>query len=761
MTVVILLFSFCYNELTTDRHQENKENGYLLINSNGEHSFGINMPGVLSYHLDSSVFEIKKTVRMASFWEQPVLKSEKSDPLKSKILFVDGDFFELFTYHPVSGDLDMALQDPKSMVITEKFASRLFGSTDVIGETIMLNNEHPLVITAIVREPGNNTFLDFEALISMEGRKIIQPNPGEFTNWNWWNFNTFILTDKDFDQQTIEEKIRNVFIDHSQSDNSFKDIGIVSLQDIYFSKIESGWQHHFRIGNKQQVIVLALVAFLILLIAIINFINISSSQYLGRLKQAGIQKILGASKFQIIQQVLFESTMLFVFSAWIGIIFTEIIQLYISQYLEIQLISGIIFSPTILFLIIGLSTIIGILSSLPTAYLISSSKSIDNLKSAFSLKANKSVLRSILVVTQFAIAIILIGFTLLVQKQIRFGISNLGYEKENIVGIKFTQQLYGKSEILKKELLDQAFINNVSMTQFFPGKDLSYWGLNAEINGESKQVGFIIFDADQAFFDMLNIKSIDGRIFSDDLSTDKNKAVVNEAFLRANNITDPIGIELFAMEDTYFEIIGIIEDFHFESVNKEIGPLLINNSGNASVCLVNMQSHDFNVLRSNMENLREICHKLSPDFPVEIRFMDQAVENMYKSEIRFRRIFTLFSSSAIFISCLGILALSIFVCNIKTKEIGIRKTFGASVRSIFNMLNREFTHSVIIAFSIACPISWYLMQQWLKGFSYQTEISWWIFAISGFIAMGIAFLSVSWQSYRSARKNPVDILRYE
>jgi putative ABC transport system permease protein len=453
--------------------------------------------------------------------------------------------------------------------------------------------------------------------------------------------------------------------------------------------------------------------------------------------------------------------MLFIFSAWTGIIFTEIIQIYLSQYLEIQLISGIIFSPTILFLIISISIIIGILSSLPTAYLIGSSKSIDNLKSTFSVKASKSTLRNILVVAQFSIAIILIGFTVLVQKQIHFGIINLGYEKENIVGIKFTHQLYGKSEVLKKDLMDQAFVNNVSMTQFFPGKDLSYWGLETEIRGEKKQVYFNKFDADQAFFDMLNIKSINGRIFSDNLSTDKNKAVVNEAFLKANNITDPIGIELYAMEDTNFEIIGIIEDFHFEPVSKEIGPLLINNSGNASICLVNMQSHDFNVLRSNLESIRKICHNLSPDFPVEIRFMDQAVENMYRSEIRFRRIFTLFSSSAIFISCLGILALSVFVCNIKTKEIGIRKTFGASVRSIFNMLNREFARSVIIAFSIACPVSWYLMQQWLKGFSYKTELSWWIFALSGLIAMGVAFLSVIWQSYRSARKNPVDVLRYE
>ncbi len=316
-------------------------------------------------------------------------------------------------------------------------------------------------------------------------------------------------------------------------------------------------------------------------------------------------------------------------------------------------------------------------------------------------------MRSILVVSQFSIAIILIGFTILIQKQIHFGISNLGYEKENIIGIRFTRQLYGKSEVLKKSLLDQSFVNEVSMTQFFPGKELNYWGLETEIYGERKQVYFNIFDADHEFFEMLDIKILNGRIFSDDLSTDKNKAVVNEAFLTANDISDPIGIKLFGWNDTQFEIIGIIEDFHFESINREIGPLLINNSGNASICLVNMHSNDFNVLRSNMNSLRDICHDLSPDFPVEIHFMDQAVENMYRSEIRFRRIFTLFSSSAIFISCLGILALSIFVCNIKTKEIGIRKTFGASVRSIFNMLNQEFARWVIIAFSIACPMCFY------------------------------------------------------
>jgi len=760
MAVVILLSSYCYHELTTDKFQKNKGKAFLLINQGENASIGINTPGVLSEFLDSSTFEIQNTVRMAGFWEAPVVKAGSTGPFKSDILFTDSDFFDVFTYKVIKGNLSSALNDPKSIVLIKSEAERLFGKTDIVGEMVILNNQHLFFVSAVIEEPASNSFLKFGGLVPMSSRSNILDNGEEFTNWGWWNFQTFILTRENPVAKQIEDNIENIFIDHSGREAGSEHIRLLPLADIYFSKIESGWMDYIHIGNKQQVSILAMVAFLILLIAIINFINISSSQYFDRLKQAGLQKLMGASRSHVVRNILLESFLLFFLSAWIAIVIAEIAQVYLNQYLGIQFVSGVLFSPGFLMLTLSFTAIISIIASLSPALIIARSRPVDNLKKTVRLRTKKSTLRSVFVISQFTIAIILICFTILVQKQINFGINNLGFKKENIVGIKLTPQLSDKKEVLKKELLDQTYVKKLSFTQYFPGRDLSYWGMDMDIHGEDKQVSFYTFDADGEFFEMLNLESVKGRLYSKNLITDKNKAVVNETFLKTHNIIDPIGI-LFNVWGSEFEIIGVVKDFHFESVNRPIEPLLIKNTGNASFNLVNIQSTDFNEIQSTISELKEICYNLSPDFPVEFRFMDLAVENMYQSEVRFRRIFTLFAGCAIFISCLGILALSIFVCQNKTKEIGIRKTYGATIRNIFSMLNQEFIRWIVIAFLISGPASWYIMYKWLEVFSYKTDISWWIFAVSGSIALGIALLSVSWQTYRSARKNPVEVLRYE
>ena len=472
--------------------------------------------------------------------------------------------------------------------------------------------------------------------------------------------------------------------------------------------------------------------------------------------------MMGASRLHVVRNILLESFLLFFLSAWVAIIIAEIAQVYLNQYIGIQFISGVLFSPMFLLITLSFAALISIIASLSPALIIARSRPVDNLKKTVRLKTNRSTLRSVFVISQFTIAIILICFTILVQKQIHYGINSLGFEKANIIGIKYTPQLSEKKEALKKELQGQAYVNKISQTQYFPGRDLSHWGMEIDFHGEPQHVSFYTFDADADFFEMLNLEPAKGRLFSKDLITDKNKAVVNEAFLKTHNISDPIGVIFFnAWGGGEFEIIGVVKDFNFESVDRPIEPLIIKNSGNASFALVNIQGSEFNNISSTISGLKEICNNLSPDFPVEMRFMDLAVENMYQSEVRFRRIFTLFAGCAIFISCLGILALSIFVCQNKTKEIGIRKTYGATIRNIFKMLNQEFVRWVAIAFLISTPVAWYIMNQWLERFSYKTDISWWIYVVAGSIALGIALLSVSWQTYRSARKNPVDVLRYE
>ena len=360
---------------------------------------------------------------------------------------------------------------------------------------------------------------------------------------------------------------------------------------------------------------------------------------------------------------------------------------------------------------------------------------------------------------QFCAAIILITFTLLVQKQIKYGTDGLGYNDENTIAIKLTKQL--KKEVLKDKLGSLSNIERISLTQFYPGKPISNWGLTLPIDGEDKDIKFSIFDADAAFLDMMDIELVSGRFYTDTTLADENKVLINESFLKEYEIENLSDISISGWSGKMLEAVGVIKDFHYKSKNHAIGPLVIKNTGYASYCLVEISSQQFADLSTTVEEIKEISAQLSPDFPVEISFMDQAVEKMYQSEIMFQRTFTFFAGCAIFISCLGILALSLFASQRRTKEIGIRKVNGAHVEDILLLLNKDFIRWVMIAFVIATPIAWFSMTSWLESFAYKTEISWWIFMVGGGIALLIALFTVSWQSWSAARRNPVEALRNE
>jgi putative ABC transport system permease protein len=281
------------------------------------------------------------------------------------------------------------------------------------------------------------------------------------------------------------------------------------------------------------------------------------------------------------------------------------------------------------------------------------------------------------------------------------------------------------------------------------------------MDGEKKKVDFDTFSADANFFELMGLQLSRGRFYSNDLSSDKGKIIVNEAFLRELKMSNPLGGNISMRADRNYEIVGVIKDFHFKSIAQPITPLVIRNDSYSSYCLVNLQSADFKSFNSAIQNLKTAAAGLSPSFPVELIFFEQAVENMYQSELMFRRIFFLFSGCAIVICCMGILAMSLTACKRRVKEIGIRKVNGAKVKEVMTMLNKDFVKWVAIAFIIATPISWFAMHKWLEDFAYKTNLSWWIFALAGVLALGISLLTVTWQSWRAATRNPVEALRYE
>ncbi len=754
LTLVIFLSAFCYSELTTDNFHENGDNVFLYLPSDDR----IYTPGVLKDNIDIKVPGVEYSVRIAGTWEPPVFQAENREPLASDLLFADKDFFKLFTYNVVEGDPEAALKEPMTIVLTETLAYKLFGPEKAVGKILKLNNSKELTVKAIITEPDANSCLAFSAVSSMSTQKIIQGEGGEFTEWGWCDFQTFLLLNKETDPVRAEKTILEIIPEDFQKE--YESAKLVPLNKVYFSKFMLFGNDYLVNGDKRKVMILVLVALLVLIIALVNFINISSSQWLEKIKQTGVRKIIGARQSGILFSILFESFIFFLAALLIAFYLVNMINPFIYRY------TGIYYNPELTsspyFILASLASIIilsSILSIIP-ALKISYSKAIDNLQNTASSGKSNFSYRGVLVTVQFSIAIVLIAFTVLVQKQVRFGSTNLGLNQENIIVIKLTPQLNEKKDVLKELLMEKPAVGGVSFTQFYPGNDISQWSVGLDLDGEKKKLNFDTFSADAAFFGITGLHLASGRFYTDDFSLDKEKVLVNETFVREHNIINPLGIR-FQMGKRTFEIIGVIKDFHFQSVSQPIVPLVIRNESYASYCLVKLRAVTLSSLNSVIQDLKEIVIQLSPSFPVEISFFDQAVGNMYLSELRFQRTFSLFAGCAIIICCLGIFTMSLFSCQRRTKEIGIRKINGAGPAEVMALLNKDLVILVIIAFVIATPVAWYSMHKWLQGFAYRTEISWWIFALAGLLALGIALFTVTWQTWRAATRNPIEALRYE
>ncbi len=757
LALVIILSVYSYSELTTDHFHKNGDRVYLYADLN-DNMF---MPGILKDQIDLNIPEIESSVRLAGADETPVFQVGDGDLVTSDIVFADDNFFKFFTYQAIEGNLETALKEPMTIVLAKPLAEKLFGRERALGKSIKLNNDKELTVSAVIDEPRANSCLSFSSITSIATRKIVQPDNGEFINWGWHNFLTFTLLKQGAKPNETTPKIASLFPKNEQNPEDHSKLKLTPLKQIYFSKFSLLGDTYLRNGDKRKIMILVMVAALVLMIALVNFINISSSQWLDKIRQTGVLKVIGASKSTILKNVLSEAFILFLVSLFLAILFVVFLLPSISNYTGIHFNGQLFYTSSFLIISIIGVFILSMVFSLIPALRISSSKAVDNLKKIVEQGSSNSLIRGVLVTTQFVIAIVLIAFTILVQKQVYFG-SNLGFIQENIIGIKLSSQLNDQKEVLRKILEEKPSIKEISFTQFFPGKSFSkWWGIEANTDGEKKELGFNTFCADADFAKMLGLELKSGRFYTNDLSTDKNKVVVNETFIRENKITNPIGLKLIKSATKSYEIIGVVKDFHFKSVNSPIDPLVIRNDPAASVCLISLKTTDFNSLHKTIQEIKAAATNLSPSFPVEINFLDQAIQNMYQSELQFRRTFSLFAGCAILICCLGILALSLFASQRRTKEIGIRKVNGAKVSEVLAVLNKDFVKWVAIAFVIAIPIAWYAMNKWLESFAYKTTLSWWIFALSGILALGIALLTVSWQSWKAATRNPVEALRYE
>jgi putative ABC transport system permease protein len=758
LTLVIILSVYSYSELTTDNFHENGKEVFLL-NKNPDRG-GIYTPFVLTETINGKIPGVKSIVRLTSAWDAVVFQAQDKDPLVSDLAFTDKEFFALFSYTPSEGNLKTALNEPFSLVVSESLSAKLFGNESAIGRTVKYNNDRIFTITAVFKEQEKNTCFHFNAATSIESMKILQPNPGQFTEWGWNNFQTFFFLEKKQNPNNIIRSMLQFIPEERDERKRYSEAGLIPLREIYFSKL---WvfNNYMVFGNIKKTVTLLMVAMLVLLTALVNFINISSSQWRERIRQFGVMKVIGASRILITREVVAESFIFFLTALIIAIQLSSSVSPVIRNYTGIIFNNRIIGSPGLLILSVLIVFILSIVISIIPAIRISGSYAIDNLRKTLLKGKTRYSLNGTLVTIQFTVAIALIAFTILVQKQVSYGTSSLGINQDNIIGIKLTPQLAAKRNVLRSAFENEPLIDKVSFSQYYPGKLISSWGLDMDLHGEKKRVFFDTFCADGNFFSLMGLQLISGRLYSDSLSTDKNKVIVNESFLKKYNISDPAGLKFYTFSGNSAEIIGVIRDFHHKPLNTEIVPLAIRNEGDYSYCTVHFTSNNFAALSKTTEKIKKIVSDISPSFPVEVSFMDNAIQNMYNSELLFRRAFMLLAACALVISCLGILAMSVSASQKRVKEIGIRRVNGAAVYEIMLMLNSDLVKWVIISFMLSSFIAWYFMNLWLRSYAYKTPVSWWIFAVSGLTALFIALVTVSWQTWRAAMKNPVEALRYE
>jgi len=758
LALVIILSVYSYSELTTDNYHKNNKRLYVYSDLSSENK-SLHTPAVLKDQIDLDVPDVESSVRVAGTWGEPIFQVENRDPITSDMITADPDFFKLFTYNAVEGNLETSLKEPLTVALAEPLARKLFGNEPVLGKTIKINNNQLLTVSAVFKQPKANSSMSFSSITSIATRKIVYPNKG-FTEF----YNLFVLLKNGANPTETAKKITALFPKNEQDSQNYKTYQLNPFRNLYFSNFTSWRGNYLHAGDKQKVMILLMVAALVLIIALVNFVNISSSQWLEKIKQTGVLKVIGADKLSILKSVLAEAFVMFLIALFLATIIVQLSFPLIKSYTGIHFNPFLIYQLSFLIVSIIVIFVLSLIFSIIPAIRISSSNAVDNLKKTIDSVPSNSLARGIMVTAQFTIAIVLIAFTVLVQKQVDFGSSNFRFGKENIIGIKLTPQLRAGKDVLRKTIQDNPNTSKISFTGFFPGKIGDQWSLEQQLDGKKIQLHFDTFNGDASLCSMLDLQLVQGRLFSEDLITDAHKLIVNETFVLEHKIENPIGAKLvmgFDENAPLSEIIGVVKDFHYKPVTEPTKSLIIQNEKDSHYCLVAINAHDFNSLNRFIQDIKTEANKLSPSFPVEISFLDQAVEQLYESEIQFRRTFSLFAGCAIVISCLGIMAMSLFACQRRIKEIGVRKVNGAKVSEVMTMLNRDFVKWVAIAFVIATPISWFATNKWLESFAYKTELSWWVFGLSGMLALGIALLTVSWQSWKAATRNPVEALRYE
>jgi putative ABC transport system permease protein len=761
ITVCMMIFLFITNEFSVDSFHKQKGQIYRVMRIYDSTKPGapyLSGPYGPALQNDFST-ELKQVVRVMP---ANVLISVGDRAFAEKRLYIaDAGFFTLFSFPLIKGNPATVLNDPSGVVLTESAAQKYFGKEDPMGKVITLDKTRPLKVTGIAKDVPSNSHLNFDLVIPIS---IYSGEPW-FNNWINNNQFTYVLLNEHVTKAQLEKRLP-AFMDKYMAESMsrmgirFK-LTLTPLPDIYFEP--SSAFDNVKHGDKKVVLIFLSIAALILLIACINFMNLSTIRAVERSKEVGLRKVMGALRNHLVWQFIGESVLLAAISCMLAIGLLQLVMPWYNQLLGYNLSVSWNTLPVYLFLL-GVIIVVGFLAGMYPAFSLSAFTPIQALKGRLKLGKGGSFFRQVLVVVQFSISVLLIIGTTIIMSQMNYMKNKgLGYNKEQSVIIPVNNDdLYNHLSAFKNELQSKSNIAAVSFMSGEPGGFFDKHTFQAEGQHDEIWKSRTEF-SDFEFVKTLGLKIIAGRDFSAQYATDSSEAVLINKTAAANLGYTPgqaIGkwIKNTIRDQKRRLIVGVVEDFNFLSLKESIDPLVIAPSDDIRVAVIRLKPGN---LQSGLATIKEVYSKVSPVYPFEYSFLDQKFEVMYKNDIRQQTILTIFAGLAIFVACLGLFGLASFTASKRTKEIGVRKVLGSTVPNIVLLLSKDLLKPVLVATLIAIPIGYIAMNNWLQNFAYRIDMQWWVFALAGLVAGCIAVFTVSFQAIKAAVVSPVKSLRTE
>ena len=747
------------DELSFDRFHENTNNLYRVESDeiySGTKIHSQTTPPPMAFVLTKEIPEIEAATHCTRFGGMHI-RYKDNVFFENNIRAVDPSFFSMFSFPLSKGRKSEVLKDRFSLVLTTKTARKLFGNEEPIGKTVTVENKWEMTVTGVITNPPPNSSIHFDGLVRFEfTRDQLERMPSGWRN----AISTFIQLHDNASIGAVEQKITDLVQKHQKKKDSISEYQLNPLSKLHLFSSFGPRKH---MGLIRYVYIFSLVAIFVLLIACINFMNLSTARSANRAKEIGIRKVVGASRINVIRQFFGESLLLSVIALILAIGIVFLLLPVFNQLAQKNLPISCLLDKFILFGIIAITIITGLFAGSYPALFLSSFKPVKVLNNLYNNTSKRSLLRKSLVVFQFSISIFLIIGTIVVYLQLHFMKNkDIGFNRKQVLYIRMTGETPNSFETLKSELVNHHGILSVSACGRRPSiKNDHGHNINWEGKDPAQTANVIFHTIDYNYVEMLDMKMVEGRSFSKKFPSDTTGAfIVNEELAKMIGGKSVIGkqFQIFWMKG---KIIGVVKNFHHLPLHQEIQPMVMFLPPNAywqSTLLAKIESED---IASTIAYIKKTWEKVVPFFPFEYKFLDEDYDLIYRFEERLVKLLNAFAILAIFIACLGLFGLASFIAEQRTKEIGIRKTLGASISKIILMLSKDFVKWVALANIIAWPIAWFILNNWLSDFAYRINIRLEIFIMSGFIAFVIALITVSFQAYKAARSNPVDALKYE